>query len=106
MEAPCPSPPDFSFKFPYGGGRTDQFTTIFANLPRISDIMLHLSVVFCSKFPEMKVSTNLTYKLQLDDDLLDGGLHPVAPLRDVATFIMWQDLPHTSFLCLVLQLLV
>ena len=61
---------------------TDQFTTFFAKLFRITDVKLHLSVVVYSNIPEKLVSTNLTYKLQLEDYLLNGGLHPVtlAPL--------------------------
>ena len=68
------------------GEGTNQFTTFFSNLLRISDVMLHLSVVVYIKFPDMLVSKNLTYKLQLEDDLLNGGLHPVAlaPLGEVA----------------------
>ena len=41
-------------------------------------------MVVHSNIPEKLVSTNLTYKLQLEDDLLDGGFHPVAQLGEVA----------------------
>ena len=61
---------------------------------RITDVMLHISVVVYSKIPEEFNSTNLTYKLQLEEDLLVGSLHPVvlAPLGEVAKF-----LPVTRF---------
>ena len=57
---------------------TDQFTTFFANLLLITAVMFHLSVVVHSNILEKLVSTNTTYKLQLEDVLLNGGLHPVA----------------------------
>ena len=57
---------------------TYQFTTFIANILRINAVMLHISVVVYSKIPEKLVSTNLTFKLQLEEDLLGGGLHPVA----------------------------
>ena len=81
---------------------TDQFTTCFTNLIRITSVMLHLSVVVHSNTPKKLVSTNHTYKLQLEDDLLDGGLHNVAlaPLREVAQVLPVESLPLTSFLCL------
>ena len=64
----------------------DQFTTFFANLTRITAVLLHLLMVVYSNIPKKLVSTNLTYKLQLEDDLLNGDLHPVAlaPLGEVA----------------------
>ena len=47
--------------------------------------MSHISEVVYSKFPEKLVFTNITYKLQLEDDLHDGGLHLLAhaPLGEV-----------------------
>ena len=42
--------------------------------------------MFIATFLKKLVSTNLTYKLQLEDNLIDGGLHPgaLAPLGEVA----------------------